>query len=79
MTITTNHPRSSYGIPVILDDDGQLLDYGPGVRAIREKLLLTRQELADKTGFSIRTIEAVEVSRLSPSARLLNAMGDLIK
>lgn len=33
MRITTDHAASSYGIPVVLDDDGNPLDQGPGVRA----------------------------------------------
>lgn len=77
MKITTNHPASSYGQPVILADDGLLLDYAPGVKALREKLGLTTQDLADKCGVSRRTVEGWEQGRL-PNAAALNVMASLV-
>ena len=29
MRVTTHHPSSSYGVPVILADDGSVMDYAP--------------------------------------------------
>ena len=49
MTITTKHSTSSHGVPVILDDDGLVMDYGPGVKAIRAMAGMTTQQLADRS------------------------------
>jgi DNA-binding transcriptional regulator YiaG len=76
MTITTNHPSSSYGLPVILDDDGQVMDYAAGVEELRARLGLSRQALADACGVSRRTVEGWEQGRL-PGAAALNVMGEL--
>lgn len=77
MRVTTAHPSSSYGMPVILDDGGQLMDYAPGIKAIRAKLDLSTQNLADKCGVSRRTVEGWEQGRL-PTAAALNVMSDLL-
>lgn len=77
MRITCNHPSSSYGIPVILADDGYVMDYGPGIKAIRDKCGLTTQALADLCGVSRRTVEGWEQGRM-PTAAALNVMATLI-
>jgi DNA-binding transcriptional regulator YiaG len=77
MRVTTNHPSSSYGQPVILDDSGQVLDYAPGIQAIRAKAGLTTQALADLCGVSRRTVEGWEQGRM-PAAAALNVMSTLI-
>jgi len=41
MKITCNHSSSSYGVPVILGDDGDVMDYAPGIKAVRSKLGLS--------------------------------------
>lgn len=77
MQITTNHSASSYGQPVILDDDGSVMDYAPGIKAIREKLSLSTQDLADQCGVSRRTVEGWEQGRM-PTTNALIVMGHLI-
>ena len=77
MQVTTQHATSSYGIPVILDDAGQVMDYAPGVRAVRAKLEFSTQQLADACGVSRRTVEGWEQGRL-PTAAALNVMADLL-
>jgi DNA-binding transcriptional regulator YiaG len=74
--ITTEHPASSYGQPVILIDD-ELQDYAPGIQAIRRELKLSCAELGEKLGVSGRTIEGWEQGRL-PETRALNALADLL-
>lgn len=78
MKITTNHAISSYGIPVILDDDGTtVMDYAEGVKKLRNQLNLSTQDLADHCGVSRRTVEGWEQGR-PPSAAALNVMGYLL-
>jgi DNA-binding XRE family transcriptional regulator len=73
MRVTTHHPSSSYGVPVILADDGSVMDYGPGVKAIREKAGMTTEQLANKIGVSRRTVEGWEQGRpiSTPAIKLL--------
>jgi len=78
MVITTDHSASHYGQPVILSDGGGLMDYAPGIKAIRVKLGMSTQDLAKTCGVSRRTVEGWEQGRL-PTAAALNVMGDLLK
>lgn len=71
MTITTSHPASSYGLPVILTDGGEPLDYADGIRAIRDRLGWTTAEMASRAGVSPRTVEGWEQGRLPSAAALL--------
>lgn len=73
MKITTDHSASSHGVPVILDDDGSVMDYGPGVKTIRAMARMSTQQLADAIGVSRRTVEGWESGRM-PSALALRAM-----
>ena len=77
MIITTNHSSSSYGMPVILADHGAVMDYGPGIKAIRGKLGWSTQQLADACGVSRRTVEGWEQGRM-PTAAALNVMATLV-
>ena len=77
MRVTTNHSASSYGQPVILADDGSLLDYAPGIKAVRAKLGWSTQQLADACGVSRRTVEGWEQERM-PTAAALNVMASLV-
>jgi len=77
MRVTTNHNASSYGQPVILSDGGEVMDYAPGIKAIREKTGLTTQALAESCGVSRRTVEGWEQGRV-PTAAALNVMATLI-
>ena len=77
MKITCNHSASSYGFPVILNDNGDVMDYAPGIKLFRKKLGLTTIQLGQKCGVSGRTIENWEQGRM-PSVAALNAMSLLI-
>lgn len=77
MVITINHSASSYGQPVILSDSGEVMDYAPGIKEIRETASLTTQELADLCGVSKRTVEGWEQGRM-PTAAALNIMATLV-
>lgn len=78
MRVTTQHPASSYGQPVILADDGDVMDYGPGVKAIRGCRGWSTQQLADKIGVSPRTVEGWEQGR-PISNPALNLIAILLK
>lgn len=77
MKITCNHSSSSYGVPVILADDGSVMDYAPGIKAVRAKLSLSTQDLAEKCNVSRRTVEGWEQGRM-PDAAALNVMAQLL-
>jgi hypothetical protein len=77
MQITIEHPASSYGVPVILDDSGQPLDYADGLRRCRYRLKLSTVELGRYFGCSGRTIEGYEQGRIIPVAAL-NVLSALI-
>ena len=76
MRVTTHHPSSSYGVPVILADDGGVMDYAPGIKAIRAKLEISTQQLADKIGVSRRTVEGWEQGRpiSTPALKLISTI-----
>ncbi len=74
MEITCHHSASSYGIPVILDDDGNVMDYGPGLTAVLERLGWTRKEFAAKFGYkSVRSVDKFW-SGVVPPAAILNLL-----
>jgi len=79
MRTTIDHPTSSYGMPVILDDAGKVMDYAPGFRAARAKLgNLTAAQLAEKLNVSERTVNGWEQGRM-PTAAALNMLGKLLR
>ncbi len=78
MIVTIDHAASSYGVPVILGDDGQLLDYAPGIRSIRDKLGLTARQLGELCGVSERTVNGWEQGRM-PETAALNMLGKLLR
>lgn len=78
MRVTTDHASSSYGIPVILGDDGKPLDFGPGVRAVRDKLGFTAKQLAGHCGVSVRAVNSWEQGWRPVPAAALNVMSDLL-
>ena len=77
MRVTTQHNASSYGLPVILADDGSLMDYAPGIKAIRAQIGLSTDDLAAHCGVSRRTVEGWEQGRM-PNAAALNVLGYLL-
>jgi len=78
MTITTQHSASSYGLPVILDDRGRLMDPAPGVRACLARLGWTQPVFAEKCGVKLRTVEHWLGTGLIP-ANALNVLRDALE
>jgi hypothetical protein len=77
MQITINHPASSFGVPVILDDCGLPLDYAEGFRRCRYRLNMSTVEIGKHLGASGRTVEGYEQGRTIPVAAL-NVLGQLM-
>ena len=74
MKITCDHANSQHGLPVILDSDGQVMDYAPGMTAALKQINWTRDQLAKAAGYkSGRSIEKFWQG-LPPSAQLLNVL-----
>jgi DNA-binding transcriptional regulator YiaG len=71
MKLTTNHPMSSYGMPIFVDDNNNPIDYADGIKWLREKLNFSVKDLAEKCGVSPRTVEGWEQGRLPSKSALL--------
>ena len=78
MKITTDHPKSSQGLPVLLNGHGQLMTYPDGLREIRADLKLTAAGLGAAIGLSCRTVNGWEQGR-KPTAAGLNLVAQLLK
>ena len=78
MKVTTNHPASSYGVPVFLGDDGEPMTYRDGVKALRLRFGWSVAQLGEACHVSGRTVEGWEQGRL-PTTAALNMMGTLIR
>lgn len=77
MRVTCDHSSSSYGVPVILSDDGDVMDYAPGIKTLRAKLGLSTHDLAERCNVSRRTVEGWEQGRM-PDTAALNVMAQLL-
>lgn len=78
MKITTQHPASSYGVPVIIDDTGNVMDYAPGISAARRLLGWSTQQFAERCDVSRRTVEGWESGRM-PDVASLNVLADALR
>jgi DNA-binding XRE family transcriptional regulator len=78
MTITTRHPSSSHGLPVVLDDKGEPMDPAVGVKAARHRLGWTVAEAADRAGKNGRSITHYESGHRPPPADYLNLLSDAL-
>lgn len=82
MKISTEFNTSPAHLPLIIDDDGQPMEYADGqpmeyadgIKAIRAKLELSTEQLGAACGVSRRTVEGWEQGRTPslPALRLLN-------
>lgn len=74
MQITCNHSSSSHGIPVILDHNGNAMDYPAGLTAVLEEIGWDRKKLAEASDY--KTYRSIEKfwQDVPPSAQLLNVL-----
>jgi hypothetical protein len=71
MKITCHHPSSSQGIPVILSDSGDVMDYAPGLTAVLNRLKWSRAQFAAHCGYkSPRSVEKFWQGVIPPAATL---------
>jgi DNA-binding XRE family transcriptional regulator len=77
LNITTDHPASSYGLPVFIINN-QAIDYADGVKLFRQLNKLSTRDLAKLCGVSPRTVEGWEQGRPVPAAAL-NVMKGYLK
>jgi hypothetical protein len=74
MQITHNHPLSKNGIPVILDDYGNLYHYESGISAALTKLGWSRETAALEVGCEPVEFENQLWNTESPSRLLLDVL-----
>jgi transcriptional regulator with XRE-family HTH domain len=79
MKITTRHPRSTHGVPVILSDAGQVINYARGIALTLDLCNITPAEIAARTGVSKRCIDHYIKGRRIPSAAFLNVLRDALE
>ena len=77
MKLTTDHPQSSYNLPVFVDGDNNPLDYVDGIKQFRQLNGWSTTDLAEKLGTSRRTVEGWEQGRM-PSKMALKFMQKLL-
>ncbi|UCH71747.1 MAG: helix-turn-helix transcriptional regulator [Thermoplasmatales archaeon] len=77
MKLTTEHSASSYGMPIFLDDNDNVLDYADGIRRLRKLKKISTKKLGEICGVSHRTVEGWEQGRL-PSKSALFLMKSLL-
>ncbi len=76
MQVTTKHSASRYGVPVILNGDGDVMDYATGIKAIRKYLGLSAKELASLCNVSTSTVYGWQYGRM-PEVAALNVITEL--
>lgn len=76
--LTTEHPTSSYGIPVFVVGR-EPLDYADGIKAARKQLGVNTWELGRLLGISGRTVEGYEQGRIMPSKPVLLLLQQILK
>lgn len=76
--ITTNHSRSSYGIPVCLID-GELVDDSTGIKAAMKALRWKVEDAATATGKTPRTIIGYRTGQFPIPADVWNVLRDALE
>lgn len=77
MKMTTEHPASSYNVPIFVDNSGLPMDYAQGFRQLRKAKGWSVRDLAEAVGVSPRTVENWEQGRM-PSALALRLLAPIV-
>lgn len=78
MYITTKHPRSRHGMPVIISDAGQVMNYPRGIETVLERLHMHPDGAAKLAGINRRTLDNYRKGRIRPTAAFLNVLADAL-
>lgn len=78
MKITNNHIASKNGVPVCIDNSGEIIPPRHMVKAIRTRLGLSVLDLALLIDRSPRTVQGWEQGRSVPP-EILNRLGELLE
>lgn len=78
MKVTLDHPASKHGFPVILDDDGKVMDEAAGIAAVLERAGVTVAEFAAFCDILPDTVAKYGRGRRAPG-QVLNALGLVLK
>ena len=74
MRITCHHYKSTNGVPVILDDNGEVMEYSAGLSATLKKIGWSRADFAKRLGYkSKRSVEKFWQGT-TPPAHVLNIL-----
>jgi len=79
LKITTEHAASSYGQPVILNDDGELLNIWDGIKTARKKMNMNTKTFGLLLNVSPRTVEDWEQGRRRPRTESLLHLSIIMK
>ncbi len=79
MRITTRHPKSKFGHPVILDERERVVDPLWGIDRVMDQLGLDRTAAAKLTGISERVLDHYRKGRVKPSTAFLNVLRDALE
>jgi hypothetical protein len=79
MKITTRHPKSRHGVPVIIGKTGRTMPYPEGIEAALRILRMSKQDAAKHAGIGRYTVYGYCKGRLPPSAAFLNVLRDLLE
>lgn len=78
MRITIYHTSCTNGVPVILDDNGDVLPTAMGIKKLRQKLGLTAGEFGSICGYSEKTVNGWEQGK-KPVVAALNMMQKILR
>ncbi len=79
MKITTKHKDSKFGVPVILNDAGDVMNQRDGLAMVKEKLGFKYHVLAFLCGTKTRTFEGWAQGRPMPASALIVLAEELEK
>lgn len=78
MKLSYSHPAAADGLPVFVDDRGEVMSYADGFWSVRKKFRLRAAGLAEICGVSHRTIDGYAIGRV-PSAQALNLLARYLR
>ena len=79
MTVTTRHPESKFGVPVVLDEEGRVLDTCHAVRFFRRYYGLTSREFGQMTNATSNSVIGWECGRTAIPVSVLLVIKDFLE